>query len=100
MLGRRPLYGAQTLTDMKAIGKNIVIRKIDEDVKTESGLLLSATDVSDFRYHKGEVLNVGTDVKGVSNGDMVYYDTRNAYTLVISGEAVTIIQEHAVVVVL
>lgn len=35
---------------MKAIGKNVVVAKIEEEVKTESGLLLSAEDASSFRY--------------------------------------------------
>jgi len=85
---------------MKAIGKNIVVRKIEQEIKTDSGLLLSAEDVSDFRYQKAQVLLVGTTVLGVNEGDVIYYDTRNAYTLVIEGETVTIIQEGSVVVVL
>lgn len=85
---------------MKAIGKNILIKKIDEEVKTESGLLLSANDVNDFRYQKGQVILVGTEVDGVKDGDTIYYDTRQAYTLVIEKEHVTVIHEHAVVVVL
>jgi co-chaperonin GroES (HSP10) len=34
---------------MIAIGKNIVVNDIDEQVKTESGLLLSAEDAKGFR---------------------------------------------------
>lgn len=88
------------LLAMKAIGKNILIKKIEEDVKTESGLLLSANDVSDFRYQKGEVILIGTQVEGVENEDTIYYDARQAYTIVIDGEPVTVINEFAVVVVL
>ena len=47
---------------MKPIGKYIVIKTIKEELKTESGLLLSAQDVSDFRYRKGQVVKPGTDV--------------------------------------
>jgi co-chaperonin GroES (HSP10) len=41
----------------------------------------------------------GTDVSHIKKGDIVYYDSRQAYTLVIKEETVTIIQEHAIVVV-
>ena len=38
---------------MKPIGKYIIINTIEEEHKTKSGLLLSATDVEGFRYRKG-----------------------------------------------
>ena len=85
---------------MKAIGKNIVINKIEEEVTTDSGLLLSSKDRSDMRYQKGEVFLTGSDVLNLNVGDKIYYDTRQSYTLVIGGEARTVIQERDVVVVL
>ena len=54
---------------MKPIGKYIVIKTIKEELKTESGLLLSAQDVDGFRYRKGIVVKQGTnvaDIKAVS----------------------------------
>lgn len=85
---------------MRAIGRNILIKKIEQEVKTDSGLLLSADDVNDFRYQKGKVLLSGHLVEAVSDGDTIYYDTRQAYTIVIEGDSVTVINENAVVVVL
>ena len=86
---------------MKAIGKNIIINKIDEEIKTDSGLLLSNEDVKDFRYQKGTIVLPGSEVSDfIAEGDTVYYDTRQSYTLVLNGESVTIIQERDVVVVL
>ena len=41
---------------MKPVGKYIIIKTITEEVKTSSGLLLSQSDVDDFRYRKGEVV--------------------------------------------
>ena len=35
---------------MRPIGKYIIIKTIKEELKTESGLLLSAQDASGFRY--------------------------------------------------
>ena len=86
---------------MWAIGKNIIINKIDEEIKTDSGLLLSNEDVKDFRYQKGTIVLPGSEVSDfIAEGDTVYYDTRQSYTLVLNGESVTIIQERDVVVVL
>ena len=86
---------------MKAIGKNIIINKVDEEIKTDSGLLLSNEDVKDFRYQKGTIVLPGTEVSDfIAEGDTIYYDTRQSYTLVLNGESVTIIQERDVVVVL
>jgi len=38
--------------EMKAIGKNIVIEIVDEEVKTDSGLILSGDDTNKFRYKR------------------------------------------------
>ena len=65
-----------TLTNMKLIGKNILIEVIHEEVKTSSGLLLSTEDTSQFRYSKGKVIEPGTNVEVISKGDVIYYDKR------------------------
>jgi co-chaperonin GroES (HSP10) len=86
---------------MRAIGKNIIINKIDEEITTDSGLLLSNEDVKDFRYQKGKILMPGSEVsEHITTDKVVYYDSRQACTLVLNGETVTIIQERDVVVVL
>ena len=59
---------------MKPIGKYIIIKMIKEELKTESGLLLSAQDASEFRYKKGEVIKEGTNVTVIEPGDIIYYD--------------------------
>ena len=84
---------------MKAIGKYIVIQKIKEEVKTESGLLLSGSDVDDIRYKKGIVVETGTDVTAIDSNDTIYYDSRAGYSLMMSGEQYTVIQERDVVIV-
>ena len=85
---------------MKPINKYILVSKIDEEVKTASGLLLSAEDVEGFRYHKAEVLKPGTQVNDIKEGDIIYYDKRSGYSLLIEDKAVTVILERDVVVVL
>ena len=85
---------------MKPIGKYIVIKKIEEELKTKSGLLLSAQDASGFRYKKGEVIKEGTDVDVIKNGDTIYYDGSAGHQMLINDNPYTVITERDVVVVL
>ena len=85
---------------MRAIGKNIVIDLIEEEIKTDSGLLLSSEDSKNLRYGKAKVVSTGGEVVGIKDGDTVYYDKRNSFGMVIEGEHLTIIGERSVVVVL
>ena len=85
---------------MNPIGKYIVIKTIKEELKTESGLLLSSQDASDFRYKKGEVIKPGTQVDVIQEGDIIYYDGSAGHQMIIEDNPYTIIQERDVVVVL
>jgi co-chaperonin GroES (HSP10) len=84
---------------MKPIGKYIVIKKIKEELKTESGILLSAQDASGFRYKKGEVVKAGTDVSVINSGDIIYYDGAAGHEMLIEDNPYAVIQERDVVVV-
>ena len=85
---------------MKPIGKNIVIKTIDEEIKTASGLLLSADDANQMRYKRGIVIAPGTEVDSVVKDDDIYYDKSAGYTMLINNESYTIISLLDVVVVL
>jgi len=85
---------------MKAINKYIIIEKILEEMRTDSGLLLSGEDANEFRYNKGVVVNPGTNVDTVKEGDVIYYDKSSGHTMVIQDKKFTIILERDVVVVL
>ena len=85
---------------MKPIGKHIAIEKIEEQVTTASGLLLSSRDVGDMRYAKGRAVRVGTDVEVINDGDVLYYEKSRSYTMIIEDEPYIIISERDVVVVL
>ena len=85
---------------MKAIGKNIIIKTVDEEVKTSSGLVLSGEDTNQLRYKRGVVINSGTEVSAIKAGDEVYYDKSNSYVMIINDEHCVIIQERDVVLVL
>ena len=85
---------------MRPVGKYIVIKTLDEEIRTNSGLLLSASDVDEFRYKKGKVIKPGTDVTVISEDELIYYDKNAGWTMIIDEEPYTIIQERDVVVVL
>lgn len=85
---------------MKAIGKNIIIKTIDEEVKTSSGLVLSGEDTNQLRYKRGVVINSGTEVNAIKAGDEVYYDKANSFVMIINDDQCVIIQERDVVLVL
>lgn len=85
---------------MIPIGKNIIIKPIDEEVETRSGLLLSAEDSNQLRYKKGTVIKSGTDVEVIKDGDNVYYDKRAGHTMLLNNDKYTLIQERDVVVVI
>jgi len=84
---------------MKPIGKYIVVAQVDENVKTESGLVLSGEDMNQFRYKRGVVIEPGTDVNNIVKGDKIYYDKAQSFTMMIDGSQYTILRESDVVVV-
>ena len=84
---------------MKPIGKYIVIKTIKEELKTESGLLLSNEDANNFRYKKGQVIKPGTDVSVINIDDVIYYDGAAGHQMLTEDNPYTIITERDVVVV-
>ena len=85
---------------MRPIGKYIVLEPIAEEATTESGILLSGEDTHQLRYARGKVVASGTDVSAIAAGEELYYDKRNAYSMMIDDVKYTIISERDVVVVL
>ena len=85
---------------MKAVNKYIIVETIVEEMKTESGLLLSGDDANQLRYKKARVINPGTNVDTVNEGDVIYYDKSSGHTMILQDKKYTIILERDVVVVL
>lgn len=85
---------------MKPIGKYIIVKTTHEEMKTDSGILLSAEDADNLRYKKGIVVKPGTDVTVIEEGDNIYYDKTAGHTMLINDKSYTIILERNVVVVL
>lgn len=83
---------------MKAIGTNVVVRKTSEEVKSKTGLILSEVNEKDIRYKLAEVVSAGEDVKDLSSGDSVYYDSAAGSDIRINGEKLTVVNERNIVV--
>jgi len=85
---------------MIAIGKNVIIQPIEEEVKTDSGLLLTASDVDGFRYKKAKVIQPGTDVHNIKSEDLIYFDKSAGFSLMLNNTTYTVIAERDIVGVL
>lgn len=85
---------------MRPIGKYIVIKTIEEEIKTQSGILLTGEDSNQMRYKRGLVIEPGTEVNAISADDEIYYDKNHGFTMLIHDVQYTIIRESDVVVVL
>lgn len=86
---------------MKAIGKYIVVDPIKEDnAKTKGGLILADSHREDIRYRRAIVINTGTDVESLKEGDEVYYDKSAGFNIEIDKTNYKIIKEFDIVIVL
>jgi co-chaperonin GroES (HSP10) len=85
---------------MTPIGKYIVVKDVQESIKTESGLILSGEDTNQLRYKRAVVIAPGTDVTVINESDELYYDKAHSFTMLIDDVQYTIISERDVVVVI
>lgn len=85
---------------MQPIGKYIIVKDVQESIKTESGLILSGEDVNQMRYKRAIVVASGTDVDVIKENDELYYDKGHSFTMLIDDLQYTIISERDVVVVI
>ncbi len=86
---------------MKAIGRNLIIQKIEENItKSKGGLLLGKNDRSDIRYIEALVVSVGEEVKGVKKDDKIFYDRHAGHLIELVDEKYHVIKDQDVVVVL
>ena len=86
---------------MKAVGRNLIIQKVEENITTsKGGLLLSKNDRSDIRYIEALVVSVGEEVKGVKKDDKIFYDRHAGHLIELIDEKYYVIKDQDVVVVL
>ena len=86
---------------MKAIGSNLIIKKIEEsNQSTKGGLLLTEKQREDVRFQKAEVFKVGDLVVAVKEKDIIYFDKAASHRIEINKEPYSVIRQENVVVVL
>ena len=86
---------------MKAIGRNIIIKKTEEQNKTtKGGLILTEKQREDVRFQQAKVIQVGEAVVAVKNEDIIYFDKSASHRIEINKEPYHVIRQENVVVVL
>jgi len=86
---------------MKAIGRNLIIKKEKQGTsETKGGLLLTENQREDLRYNKAKVISIGSEVVGVGENDNIYYDKHAGHGVEIDKEVFQVIKLQDVVIVL
>ena len=86
---------------MRAIGNNLIIKKIEEsNQRTKGGLILTEKQREDVRFQQAQVLHIGDSVIAVKQGDIIYFDKSAAHKIEIEKEPYYVIRQENVVVVL
>ncbi len=86
---------------MKAIGRNIIIKKLKEGItKTKGGLLLAESHRQDIRYVEATVVSTGSECDGIKKDDVIYYDRHAGHKIELDRETYHVIKNSDVVFVL
>tara|TARA_R100000742_G_C4272638_1_gene91897 strand:+ start:1428 stop:1688 length:261 start_codon:yes stop_codon:yes gene_type:complete len=86
---------------MKAVGSNLIIQKIENNItKSKGGLLLNKNDRSDIRYIEATVVSSGEDIKSLKKDDKIFYDKHAGHSIEIENKTYQVIKAQDVVVVL
>lgn len=85
---------------MKAIGRNLVILKEKQGTtETKGGLLLAEKQREDIRYSKATIISAGSEVVGIKESDIIYYDRTAGHQIEVDGSMYNVIKMQDVVVV-
>jgi len=86
---------------MKAVGRNLIIKKVKEGTtKTKGGLLLAETHRDDIRYVEASVVSSGEEIKGIKEGSKIFFDRHAGHKIEIEKQTYHVIKVQDVVVVL
>tara|TARA_R110000803_G_scaffold210203_1_gene281412 strand:+ start:2728 stop:2988 length:261 start_codon:yes stop_codon:yes gene_type:complete len=86
---------------MKAIGRNLIIKKEKQGTtKTKGGLLLAESQKDDIRYIKASIVSVGEEIQELKKGDEIFFDRHAGHRIEINGDVYNVIKIQDVVVVL
>ncbi len=86
---------------MRAIGNNLIIKKIEEqNQSTKGGLLLAETHRDDIRYVEANVKSIGEEIEGINEGSKIFFDRHAGHKIIIDKQTYHVIKIQDVVVVL
>jgi len=86
---------------MKAIGNNLIVNLTKQGIsETKGGLFLAEKQREDIRYAEGIVLSAGSNVLGIKQNDVIYFDKNNSHQIEIKKEIYQVVNMAHVVVVL
>ena len=86
---------------MKAVGRNLIIKKVKEGTtKTKGGLLLAETHRDDIRYVEASVVSSGEEIKGIKEGSKIFFDRHAGHKIEIEKQTYHVIKVQDLVVVL
>ena len=86
---------------MKAVGRNLIIKKLKEGTtKKKGGLLLAETHRDDIRYVEASVVSSGEEIKGIKEGSKIFFDRHAGHKIEIEKQTYHVIKVQDVVVVL
>jgi len=83
---------------MKAVGKYVIIENITEELKSNSGLIMTGEDMGSLRYRKSKVVSAGTEVDCVKDGDIIYHDSRAGHKVKLDDKVYGVILDREVVI--
>jgi co-chaperonin GroES (HSP10) len=83
---------------MKALGQFVVLRKVAEEVKNQSGLIMTEYTDKSIRYKLAEVVSVGDKVKDLGEGDKVYFDSAAGSDIRVAGQKLVVVPDMQIVV--
>jgi chaperonin GroES len=86
---------------MKAIGRNIIIKKNKKGTtKTKGGLLLAENHRDDIRYIEATVVSAGDEINSLKKGSVILYDRHAGHKIEVEKETYHVIKVGDVVVIL
>jgi len=68
---------------MRVISKNLMVKEIKEEVKSESGLILG--DGKDSKFSRGTIVSIGEDIDKAVVGDVIRFDRHRTYPIIYNG---------------
>ena len=76
----------------------MIIENITEELKSNSGLIMTGEDMGNLRYRKSKVISAGTEVDCVKDGDIIYHDSRAGHKVKLDDKVYGVILEREVVI--